>query len=120
MCKTVVKRQDDEHDIVLAASDYGMGLLDIGRVVAMSKKDSLRVCGSSGSVANVCIVVWTNGFVSLLKLLPVLCKKFVSESHHISDENFIFLHVVKLVKDDNLLNHRTLRKDSPDFGNLGS
>ena len=118
MCKTVVKRQYDEHHIVLATADYGMSLLDIGRVVAVRQKDSLRVSSRAGSVADVCIVVWTNGFVSLLKLLPVLCKKFVSESHHIFDEDFIFLHVIQSIKYDDFLDHRTLRDDCPDFGNL--
>ena len=118
MSEAVVERKDDKHLVCRLHTDHRVSLLDIRSIVSMSKKDSLRICCRSGSVADIGIVIRSDRLVSLNKKFLVFCKEFVSESDYVIDEDFILLHIVHLIEKDHLFHHRALRKNLSDLRKL--
>ena len=110
MRKAVVKRKDDKHLVTLINTYDRVRLLYICSIVSMSKEDSLRVCCRTRCITDVSIIIRPYRLISLDELLLVLCKELVSHLHDLANVDLIFLLVIHLVKDDDLLNHRTLRE----------
>ena len=113
MGEAVVEREDDEHLVCLVDSDYRVCLLYVCCVVSVSQEDTLRVCCRSRCVADVCVVIWVDGLVSLDEEILMFRKELVTHLDDFAYVHFVFLLVSDLVEDDHLLDHRALRKDSP-------
>ena len=69
MREAVVERKDDEHHVAFIYADYGVRLLNVRGVVAVRQKDTLRIGGGSGGVADVRKIVRTNRLVASHELL---------------------------------------------------
>ena len=118
MSEAVVERKDDEHLVCRLYSNHRVSLLNVCSVVSVSKKDSLRICGRSGSVADVGVIIRSDRLVSLYEKFLVFCKELVSESDDIIDKDFILLHILHLIEKNHLFHHRALRKDLSDLRKL--
>ena len=110
MSETVVKRQDYEHLVLRSHTDHRMGLLHICSIVSVCQKNTLRICRRSRSIADVGIVIRSYRAVSLDELIFICSKELISHLQDIPDIHLVFLKIRNLVKDDDFLHHRTLRK----------
>ena len=118
MREAVIQRQDDEHPVFRCHTDDGVSLLDIGSIVPVCQKDTLRVGCGAGSVADVRIIIRAYRPVSLDEEFLILREELVTHRDYLADIKFILLLVSHFVKDDDLLYHRAFRKDLPYLGKL--
>ena len=118
MGEAVVQRQDDEHPVFRCHTNYGVSLLDIGSIVPVCQKDTLRVGCGAGGVADVRIIIRAYRPVSLYEHLLILREELVAHLDYLADIELILLLVIHFVKDNDLLYHRAFRKDLPYLGKL--
>ena len=114
----MIERKDDKHLVTLIHTNDRVSLLYICSIVSMCKEDTLRVSGRTGSVADVCIIIRPDRLISLDELILVLGKEFITHLHYFTDVDLVLTHICNLIEEDDLLHHRTIRKDCSDLRKL--
>ena len=116
----MVQRQDDEHHRISRNGYHRVSLLDIGGVVPVCQENTLWVGCSSGGIADVGVIIRSDGFVPVLQFTRVILEEGVSEGKHLRHGYLIVLQIVNVIEDNDLLHSRKVCDDSPDFRKLGT
>ena len=82
-------------------------------IVSMCKENTLRVCSSSRSVADVCIVIRAYRLVALDEKLLISCKEVISHPDDFIYMHFVLLHIRHLIEKYDLFYKRTFRQYRP-------
>ena len=118
--EAMVERQDDEHDRVRLNGHYRVSLLHIGGIVPVSQENALRVGSGSRGVADIGIVVRSDGSVAGLEFARMLLQEGIAERKHLRHCDFIVPAVLNLVEDNDFLQCRKFTHNPPDFRELGA
>ena len=116
--EAVVQREDDQHYVILADVDDARALGYVCGIVAVCKKDTLRVCGSTGSVADIRIVIRSYGLITVHEGLLVLGEELFAHLDNLGHPDFrllkAFYEESGVVEDDHFLDVRTLGESLTD------
>ena len=108
MGEAMVKRQNDKHHRILRNRNHRMGLLHIGSIVPVSQEDTLRVSRGAGGIADIGIIIRSDGLVSPLERSRILLHELVAEFQHLGHRDLILLIFRKVVQDNDFLHSRNL------------
>ena len=122
MGEAVVEGEDDEHHGTGIDSDDGTGLLDVGSVVTVRQEDALGVRRRAGSVADVGVIVRTDGTVAGHELLLMGSEELLAgllDGRDADLRGLKFFEIERrVIENYDLLDLRALGKYLADLGEL--
>ena len=106
MGEAMVERQNDKHHGFLWNRNHRMSLLHIGSIVPVSQEDTLRISSGAGGIADVGIIIRSDGLVSLLERSGILLHELVAEFQNLGHRYLILLIFRKVVQYNDFLHAR--------------
>ena len=89
--KAVVERKDDEHHVALVNANHRMGLLYVGRVIAVGEENAFGVGCGAGGVRYIGVVIRPNRLIARLERIGMFLQIRIAHCLQFGNEHLLLL-----------------------------
>ncbi len=120
MGEGMVPGQDEQGHVARRAGDEGVGLLDVGRIVAVGENDALGLGGRSRRVADGGVVALAHGLPAVGELPFAAGQEFAAQAPDVVAGQLVLLQVLRGIEGDGFFQFRQVVLYLPDLGQLAA